>query len=112
MGISAVRPLQERCQPTRVYFVLKTEEQHMAIYWDITWRPEFGRDEIAILNDCNTNTRSHIYGFGRAYINDTGLDGETFFTGATYFTMKEMGVFEIANSITLVFHPFLSGHCT
>jgi hypothetical protein len=74
-------------------FALKAEKKHWVILCDSECGPFFG-DDIGVSNECNTNTESDTH-LGRAYTNDTGLDGETFFTGSEHFKVKEIEVFEI-----------------
>jgi hypothetical protein len=47
--------------------------------------------------DIGIQDRCFATSFGNSYINDTGLDGKTFFTGSQYFEVKEIEVFEITN---------------
>jgi hypothetical protein len=60
----------------------------------------FGED-VVVLDHCNEDVvgskANSTSGFGTVYVNDTGLDGETFFTGSGKFTVKEIEVFEIAD---------------
>jgi hypothetical protein len=53
--------------------------------------------DIGVSNNCNTNTNSSTEYFGTRYTNDTGLNGNTFFTGSGRFQVKEIEVFEITN---------------
>jgi hypothetical protein len=53
-------------------------------------------DDIYVSDDCNANTDSRT-SLGYRYINDTGLDGETVFTGSPNFKVKEIEIFEITN---------------
>jgi hypothetical protein len=76
-------------------FALKADKKDEAIYCWSLLGPDF-RD-IGVSGNCNANTNSYTYHFGRSYANDTGLDGNTFFTGATYFKVKEIEVFEITD---------------
>jgi hypothetical protein len=59
------------------------------------WGPVFGSD-ISVYDDCNTNTESYTR-LWFVYTNDTGLSGETVFTGSEYFKVKEIEVFEITD---------------
>jgi hypothetical protein len=52
---------------------------------------------IWIYDNCNADTESSACSFGVVYINDTGLNGNTFFTGSTDLTVTEIGVFQIAD---------------
>jgi hypothetical protein len=65
-------------------FALKTEKKNEAIYCHPNYGPEF-----------NDITVSDTFYFGDHYINDTVLDGRTFFTGSSHFRVKEIEVFEI-----------------
>jgi hypothetical protein len=78
-------------------FVLKAEEKHHAI-WCVSERgPDFGGgSDIAVLDDCNTNTTSYAH-FGYSYTNDTGLDADVVLTGSKGFQVKEIEVFEITD---------------
>jgi hypothetical protein len=75
-------------------FALKADEKDRAIGCDSKCGPVFGGG-FGVSDNCNTNTQSYAVVFGVCYINDTGLDGETFFTGSTNFKVKEIEVFEI-----------------
>jgi hypothetical protein len=81
-------------------FALKTEKKYRAIWCDANWGPCFD-DDLALLDDCNANSKSYTYCFGWTYMNDTGIGGDPgksmFLTGATYFRVKEIEVFEIKN---------------
>jgi hypothetical protein len=76
-------------------FALKAEEKNWAIFCDSGWSPHFC--DIAISANCNANTESYTYYFGWRYTNDTGLNGETFFTGSQWFQVKEIEMFEITD---------------
>jgi hypothetical protein len=73
-------------------FALKAERRDKAIFCDSFGGPHFG--DIEVKDKCNANTMSLTY-FGTRYTNDTGLDGNTFFTGSRDFQVKEIEVFEI-----------------
>jgi hypothetical protein len=75
-------------------FALKAEEKDKAIYCWSDYGPHFS--DIGVSDNCNANSDSRTRFFGKTYNNDTGLDGETFFTGSRYFQVKEIEVFEIA----------------
>jgi hypothetical protein len=77
-------------------FALKAAEKDKAIVCDSSRGPHFNGD-IAVYDNCNANTDSFTRYFGYAYVNDTGLDGKTFFTGSGEFTVKEIEVFEITD---------------
>jgi hypothetical protein len=84
-------------------FALKAKEKHRAIYCDSKRGPCFC--DIGVSDNCNTNfksftginanTTSFTSRFGDTYINDTGMDRNTFFTGEEYFMVKEVEVFEV-----------------
>jgi hypothetical protein len=76
-------------------FALKTEKKNNAISCDYAAGPRFF--DIGLCDNFNANTDSYANSFGKSYINDTGLDGETFFTGSTSFQVKEIEVFEISD---------------
>jgi hypothetical protein len=74
-------------------FALKAVWRKAAIGCNSDRGPHF--NDITVRENCNANTDSFTCGFGRCYTNDTGLDGETFFTGSRTFQVKEIEVFEI-----------------
>jgi hypothetical protein len=77
-------------------FALKAEKKSKAICCCCASGPSF-RD-IAVANCCNANYGSWAdFGVNMCYVNDTGVDGGTFFTGSRFFTVKEIEVFEIAD---------------
>jgi hypothetical protein len=73
-------------------FALKAEEKWQAIDCDSKWCPCFS--DSGVSDDCNANTWSFTW-LGRVSTNDTGLDGDTVFTGSWHFQVKEIEVFEI-----------------
>jgi hypothetical protein len=73
-------------------FALKAEEKGAAIYCDSESGPVIG--DIYVSDHCNANTRSWTR-LGYGYTIDTGVDGDTVFTGSFYFQVKEIEVFEI-----------------
>jgi hypothetical protein len=76
-------------------FVLKAEQKQYTIRGNSKYGPIFGKDEIVVCDNGNAgNTNWNWFGT-RAYTNDTGLDGQTFFTGKEHFTVKEIEVFKI-----------------
>jgi hypothetical protein len=86
-------------------FALKTERKWEAIFCDSQHGPYFGGypsfglwdwNDICVCDDCNANTGSFT-SFGISYINDTGLDGKTFFTGSEHFKVQEIEIFEITD---------------
>jgi hypothetical protein len=74
-------------------FALKAERKNQAICSIANCGPHFY--DICVLDNCNANTDSENFGFGTIYTDDTGLDGDTFFTGSDYFQVKEIEVFEL-----------------
>jgi hypothetical protein len=51
--------------------------------------------DISIAGNATAPFKSYALGFGTTYVNDSGFDGATFFTGGRYFTVKEIEVFEV-----------------
>jgi hypothetical protein len=81
--------------PARRFF-LKAGKNEWAIVGQADRGPYF--DDLCISANCNRNTSSYTKFFGYStgrYLNDTGLEGKTFFTGSEYFQVKEVEVFEI-----------------
>jgi hypothetical protein len=76
-------------------FRLKAEKKQQALYFGPGRGPQF--PGIWVYDNCNANTFSNTDGFGDIYTNDTGLDGDTFFTGSVLFQVKEIEVFEITD---------------
>jgi hypothetical protein len=75
-------------------FVLHRAKRHQAIICDSKQGPHFY--DFGISDRCNLpDTNSFTSRFGSSYVNDTGLDGRTFFTKSEYFRVKEIDVFEI-----------------
>jgi hypothetical protein len=72
---------------------LKAKEKRQAISCDSICGPHFW--DIGVFDNCDTNANSYTKYFGGSYTNDTGLDGNTFFTGSRPFRVKEIEVFEI-----------------
>jgi hypothetical protein len=52
--------------------------------------------DIQVSGNRNANTDSSA-SLGEAYVNDTGMDGKTFFIGRYGFRVKEIEVFKIIN---------------
>jgi hypothetical protein len=75
-------------------FALKPKEMDEAICCSPSYGPHLGN--ISISNNCNANVNSRSC-LGEFYVNDTGLDGQTVFTGSQNFTVKEIEVFEITD---------------
>jgi hypothetical protein len=76
-------------------FGLKAEKRNEAIRCNCEYGPNFW--DIGVSDNCNGNTNSWTFQFGESYTNDTGLNGETFFTGSRNFQVKEIEIFEITN---------------
>jgi hypothetical protein len=76
-------------------FALTAKGMNEAIECRSSWGPHFC--DIGVYDNCNANALSITLLFGGSYANHTGLDGRTFFTGSTNFTVKEIEVFEIAD---------------
>jgi hypothetical protein len=75
-------------------FALRAEKKDEAIWCNSDCGPYFC--DIGVHDKCNANTESFTSQFGHSYTNDTGLDGQTFFTGSKYFQVKEIEIFEIS----------------
>jgi hypothetical protein len=75
-------------------FALNAENKNEAIHCNPSLGPNFS--DITIADHCNSSA-SHISRFGSSYANDLGFGWQTFFTGSTYFTVKEIEVFEITD---------------
>jgi hypothetical protein len=75
-------------------FAWKAEEKDQAIYCHYECGPHFSA--IYVSDYCNANSHSWT-DLRRTYTNDTGLAGNTFFTGSKYFQVKEIEVFEITD---------------
>jgi hypothetical protein len=68
-------------------FALKAEKKNEAIKCDSTWGPHFG--DIGV-SDTFFGSFSWEIGSRYSYTSDTGLDGETFFTGSKKFRVKRL----------------------
>jgi hypothetical protein len=55
-----------------------------------------GCNDLRVFNQCNRNHGSSSQ-LGGSYVNDTGLAGNTVFTGEYNFTVKELEVFEVVD---------------
>jgi hypothetical protein len=73
-------------------FALMEEKKQLAMYCYCGWGPSLGAG-LAVCDNCNNN--ENATNLGLAYTNDTGLKGETVFTGSFNFQVKEIEVFEI-----------------
>jgi hypothetical protein len=76
-------------------FGLNAKMKDDAICCNSDYGPHF--QDIVVYDNSNANTDSYTYQFGDTYTNDTGLDGNTFFTGSEHFQVKEIEVFEITD---------------
>jgi uncharacterized coiled-coil protein SlyX len=77
-------------------FPLKADRCAKAVFVDLGCGPTFGGgSEIAVGSNCDSKAVSSTRGFGNAYVNDTQLDGKTFFTGEPSFVVKEIEVFAV-----------------
>jgi hypothetical protein len=73
----------------------KLSNPSYAILSNSSCGPRFGGGaDIHVSDNCNTNTNSYT-NLGNAYVNDTGITGNTVFTGEYNFTVKEIEVFTI-----------------
>jgi hypothetical protein len=66
-------------------FTLKAKTNDGVLLCDSLRGPWFHGPAIGIWNRCNANTENCTYGFHSVYTNDTGLDGNTFFTCSKHF---------------------------
>jgi hypothetical protein len=73
-------------------FALKAEKRDEAIFCISNHGPHF--IDLVVSDNCNEKTSSSASIFGNRYTNDTGLDGNMFFTGSAHFQVKEIEVFE------------------
>jgi hypothetical protein len=74
-------------------FALKAGAKQSAICCDTDCGPVFGRTCIYVADSCNANTLN----FGEEYESVSGKVEAEFLTGAQFFTVKEIEVFQIAN---------------
>jgi hypothetical protein len=81
-------------------FLMKPEQKSYAMICYstgyLTWIGCSGA--IAVVENCNSNDNSTTSGFASpnsSFVNDTGLDWETFFTGKSTFRVKELEIFEL-----------------
>jgi hypothetical protein len=75
-------------------FALKDEAKGRALCYAFVCGPHFV--DMCICNNCNAIAHSWS-DVGHSSANDTGLDGNTVFTGSYHFTVKEVEVFEITD---------------
>jgi hypothetical protein len=75
--------------------VFPLQNREKAIFAHESYGPTFaGNHDLCVPHQCNSNTNSYS-NLGAGYANDTGLAGNTVFTGAQQFTAKEVEVFEV-----------------
>jgi hypothetical protein len=75
-------------------FALRPNSSQYAIRCNASGGPIFGYGHtIHVYNNCAACNSNYTYLSG--YVNDTGLDDKTVFTGEQYFTMKEIEVFAL-----------------
>jgi hypothetical protein len=79
---------------TRI-FPLKREMKHAATMGCKVCGPHFSG--IRVLDKCNTHMDNDAL-LGNCYINNTGLDGHTVFTGSGKFQVMEIVVFEVCET--------------
>jgi Ca2+-binding EF-hand superfamily protein len=79
-------------RPPRIF---TQKQQANALYDHGGYGPGFGNGvDLVIANQSNSTTGSYS-ALGTGYNNDTGIAGNTVFTGAQNFTVKEIEVFEV-----------------
>jgi hypothetical protein len=81
-------------------FALKPDMTNEAIFCQFSFGPHFC--DLVVLDEQGRSNRGDVgltgcSSLGNSYVNDTGRDGKTFFTGSDRFTVKEIEVFEIIN---------------
>jgi hypothetical protein len=81
-------------------FTLKSARRAGAIWCDASMGPYFGQD-LSVCGNCSAHNGSGTR-LGSVYTNDTGLEGQTVFTGSWDFTVKEIEVFEITDYTALL----------
>jgi hypothetical protein len=75
-------------------FALKADKKDDAICCTSDEGPAFGCNDMTVSDNCNRNRHSYTCGYGdRRYESDSHF--EWFYTGAQYFKVKEIEVFEI-----------------
>jgi hypothetical protein len=79
--------------PARVFI---QKEEAKAIYDYASYGPTFGNGcDLHVYDNCR-NTDSNYSNLGSVYDNDTQIAGNQVLTGAQYFTVQEIEVFELA----------------
>jgi hypothetical protein len=77
-------------------FPLKEEQKAYAIYGHVSYGVIFGSGHnLCVYSKCNVHNSSYTTAFGQSYTNDTGLPGDTVFTGGSHFRVREIEVFEL-----------------
>jgi hypothetical protein len=79
-------------------FALKADRKQFAIHCGSGHGPTFGcyPPDIAVYTNCHIEGgATHTSGFGRTYLNDTGVTDGIVLTGSQKFQVKEIEVFEI-----------------
>jgi hypothetical protein len=74
--------------------MLNTEKKDMATRCDCHCGPPF--DDLLIHKKCNTNA-SIGTSIGFRHVNNTALDGCTFFMGEPYFRVNAIEIFQITD---------------
>jgi hypothetical protein len=80
-------------------FALKADKNDLAIKCNSECGLYFY--DIRVSDNCNADSNSNARNFGHSYINDTGLNGKTLFTGSDSFEVKEIEVFGIKDLYNL-----------
>jgi uncharacterized coiled-coil protein SlyX len=71
-------------------------DSQYAIFCCASYGPTFGGGHaLHVANNSDGNTGSYT-SLGYAYVNDTGREGDKFFTGARHFRAREVEVFQIS----------------
>jgi hypothetical protein len=82
--------------PPRRFAMESTRKDHVLACSSayLVWIGSVGA--IGLMPDCNAYSTSHNRGFGpgRTFVNDSGHEGNTFFTGSETYTVKEVEIFE------------------
>jgi hypothetical protein len=77
-------------------FPLKEDQKSYAIYGHPSFGVIFGcGHNLCVYDKCNITNSNYTTSFGTAYTNDTGLSGDTVFTGGPHFRVREIEVFEL-----------------
>jgi hypothetical protein len=78
-------------------FEMESTMQKYVLYFQtscLVWVGNAGA--IGLMPNCNANSTSHNCGFrpDQTFMNDSGHEGTTFFTGSERYTVKEVEIFE------------------